>query len=202
MIKVYITEDHPIVVDGIVSLINATEDMRMIGSALSAQECIQNIGSLMPDILLLDINLPDKNGIDLCREIHELFSSIRIIALTGFKEYYYMQQMITSGASGYLLKNAMPDEIIDAIRSVYNGKKYFCEEVKEKLPIARERLFLTPREQELLQLVVEGYTNKEIAVKLFLGVETINSYRKNLLLKLGVKNTAAMVKLAIIEKLV
>lgn len=86
MIKVYITEDHPIVVDGIVSLINATDDMRMVGSALSAHECIQNIGSLMPDVLLLDINLPDKNGIDLCREILEQFPSIRIIALTGFKE--------------------------------------------------------------------------------------------------------------------
>lgn len=202
MIKVYITEDHPIVVDGIVSLINATDDMRMVGSALSAHECIQNIGSLMPDVLLLDINLPDKNGIDLCREILEQFPSIRIIALTGFKEYYYMQQMITSGARGYLLKNVMPDEIRDAIRAVYKGENYFCEEVKEKLPIAREHLFLTPREQELLRLVVEGYTNKEIASKLFLGVETINSYRKNLLLKLGVKNTAAMVKLAITEKLV
>lgn len=202
MINVFITEDHPIVVDGIVSLINATNDIRVIGTALTANDCLGNIGKLSPNILLLDINLPDKSGIDLCRELHELYPFIRIIALTGFKEYYYMQQMIANGASGYLLKNAMPEEIIEAIRSVYGGKTYFCDEVQEKIPASHEHLFLTPREQELLRLVVEGYTNKEIAAKLFLGVETINSYRKNLLLKLGVKNTAAMVKLAITEKLV
>jgi DNA-binding NarL/FixJ family response regulator len=202
MINIFITEDHPIVVDGIVSLINETEDMQVVGTALTAEECIKNVGKSSPNILLLDINLPDKNGIDLCKELHTQFPFIRIIALTGFKEFYYMQQMMANGASGYLLKNAMPEEITDAIRAVYGGSTCFCDEIKEKSPISKENFFLTPREQELLRLVVEGYTNKEIASKLFLGVETINSYRKNLLLKLGVKNTAAMVKLAIIEKLV
>lgn len=202
MINVFITEDHPIVVDGIVSLINATKDMRVVGTALTAESCRENIGSIAPNILLLDINLPDQNGIELCRELHGAYPFIRIIALTGFKEFYYMQQMITNGASGYLLKNALPDEITEAIRCVYGGESYFCHEVQERLPASRERLFLTPRELNLLRLVVEGYTNKEIAARLFLGVETINSYRKNLLLKLGVKNTAAMVKLAITEKLV
>ncbi len=202
MINVFITEDHPIVVDGIVSLIDTTGDMKVVGTALTAGDCLRTIGKLAPNILLLDINLPDKSGMELCKELHELYPFIRIIALTGFKEYYYMQQMIANGACGYLLKNAMPDEITEAIRSVYGGNTYFCDEVQAKIPISGERLFLTPREQELLRLVVEGYTNKEIASKLFLGVETINSYRKNLLLKLGVKNTAAMVKLAITEKLV
>lgn len=202
MINVFITEDHPIVVDGIVNLINATDDIRIVGTALNADSCLHCIGNLAPNILLLDINLPDRNGIELCKVLHEIYPFIRIIALTGFKEFYYMQQMINNGASGYLLKNALPDEITEAIRSVYKGNTYFCNEVQEKLPISRERLFLTPRELDLLRLVVEGYTNKEIAAKLFLGVETVNSYRKNLLLKLGVKNTAAMVKLAILEKLV
>jgi DNA-binding NarL/FixJ family response regulator len=202
MINVFITEDHPLIINSITSLINNYSDMKVAGSALTAEDCRQAIGKVSPDILMLDINLPDKNGIDLCKEIHSHYPSIKIIALTGFKEHYYMQQMISSGASGYLLKSSTPDEIINAIRSVYSGETFLSEEVKEKMTSSKDSLYLTPREVELLRLVVEGYTNKEIASKLFLGVETVNSYRKNLLLKLGVKNTASMVKLALTEKLI
>lgn len=203
MIKVIVVDDHPIIADGIKKLIDTCPDIRTIGTVLCGKDCKKLLQKTTPDIILLDINLPDINGMDLCQYIRKSYPFIRIIALTGFKEYFYIQKMLQNGANGYLLKNALPEEIIEGIREVYSGNSYFSEEVDSVLQAHNNnKLFLTARETELLKLVVEGYTNKEIASKLFLGVETINSYRKNLLLKLGVKNTAAMVKLAITEKLI
>lgn len=199
-----IVDDHPIFADGIRQLIANTPGMSVITTAMCGAGCREALRSHSPDIILLDINLPDVNGIDLCQYIHDRYPLIRIIALTGFKEYFYMQKMLQNGASGYLLKNALPEEIIEGIQSVYKGELYFSEEANAVIHSRKDKgkLFLTLRETELLSLVVEGYTNKEIADKLCLGIETVNSYRKNLLLKLGVKNTAAMVKLAITERLV
>ena len=178
--------------------------MEVAGTAMNGADCKALLKNTPADIILLDINLPDINGMELCKYIKQHYPAIYIIALTGFKEYFYMQKMIHYGASGYLLKNALSEEITEGIRTVYGGTKYFSEEASSILKSRKEKggIFLTVRETELLSLIIEGYTNREIADKLFLGVETINSYRKNLLLKLGVKNTAAMVKLAITEKLV
>ncbi len=204
MIRIIIIDDHPVVIDGINQLIESEPDMNVAGSAMNGADCKELLRKTPADIILLDINLPDINGMELCEYIKQHYPMIRIIALTGFKEYFYMQKMIHNGASGYLLKNALPEEITEGIRTVYGGGEYFSEEANSVFQSRKEKggIFLTIRETELLSLIVEGYTNREIANKLFLGVETINSYRKNLLLKLGVKNTAAMVKLAITEKLV
>ncbi len=203
MIKVMITDDHPIVVEGMKQLIDEQPDMTVVGTAMSGSECREMLESAAPDIMLLDINLPDGSGLDICVWIRENHPQIRVIGLTGFKEYAYIDGMMRSGANGYLFKNALPDEITEAIRSVYRGENYLSEEAGTIMASRRRggKLFLTTREKELLALIVEGYTNREIADKLFLGIETINSYRKNLLLKLGVRNTAAMVKLAFTENL-
>jgi DNA-binding NarL/FixJ family response regulator len=205
MIKVIIVDDHPIVVTGIKQLIDATTGMQVVGTAFNAAECKKLLLEMEADIILLDINLPDISGIDLCLYLQQCYPALKIIALSGFTEYYYIQTMIQNGASGYLLKNSLPEEIISGIQDVYAGDFYLSDEVDhllEKRNPARVKIFLTIRERDLLRLVVEGYTNKEIADKLFLGVETVNSYRKNLLLKLGVRNTAALVKLAVVEKLI
>lgn len=204
MIKVIIVDDHPVVIDGIRQLLAAQSDIETVGVALCGADCLTLLRERVTDVVLLDINLPDTDGIELCKTIHEYYPFLKIIALTGFTEYSYIRRMLQYGAQGYLLKNALPGEIMEGIRQVYAGEKYLCEDAER---IVRDRcgqgkLFLTPRETELLRLVVEGYTNREIADRLFLGVETVNSYRKNLLLKLGVRNTAAMVSLAIREKLV
>ncbi|WP_304247994.1 response regulator transcription factor [Parabacteroides gordonii] len=204
MIKIIIVDDHPIVVDGIRQFIEEADGMKVVGTAMCGGDCKELLKQVTPDVILLDINLPDMSGMDLCGYIHDRYPFIRVIALTGFKEYFYMQKMIRNGACGYLLKNALPEEILEGIRCVYAGESYFSDETNAVMNARKEnrKLFLTLRETELLSLIVEGYTNKVIADKLFLGVETVNSYRKNLLLKLGVKNTAAMVKLAITENLV
>lgn len=204
MIKIVIVDDHPIVADGIRQLIEEADGIEVAGTAMCGSDCKELLKRVIPDIILLDINLPDISGMDLCGYIHDRYPFIRIIALTGFNEYFYMQKMLQNGASGYLLKNALPEEITEGIRTVFEGGEYLSEEVSAVFKARKEKgkIFLTVREMELLSFIVEGLTNREIAEKLFLGVETINSYRKNLLLKLGVKNTAAMVKLAITEKLI
>lgn len=203
MIRIVIVDDHPIVIDGMKQLIETETDMEVVGTVMNGADCKELLENTPTDIILLDINLPDINGMELCEYIKKSYPGIRIIALTSFKEYFYMQKMIHNGAAGYLLKNALPEEIIEGIRTVYEGGEYYSDEVNILINSRKEKggIFLTVRETELLKLIVDGYTNREIAEKLFLGVETINSYRKNLLLKLGVKNTAAMVKLAIMERL-
>ena len=204
MIKVIIVDDHPIVIDGIKSLINSQPDMTVTGTASCGEECKEMLKTNTSDVLLLDINLPDINGMELCKYIHEQHPLIKIIALTSFKEFFYVQKMLQNGAEGYLLKNALPEEITEGVRSVNRGENFFSEEIDVAFATRKEKgkLFLTIRETELLAHIIDGNTNKEIAEKMFLGIETINSYRKNLLLKLGVKNTAAMVKLAIEQKLI
>ena len=155
------------------------------------------------DLVLLDINLPDDNGLDVCKLISEKYPQIKVLAITSFNEYTIIRKMLENGASGYILKNSMPEEVIEGIETVLKGETFLCHEVdllmKKKTD---QQIFLTPRETELLQLICNGYTNPEIAEKLFLGVETINSYRKNLLFKLNARNTAVLVKIAIEQKLI
>ncbi|MEG2071422.1 MAG: response regulator transcription factor, partial [Bacteroidales bacterium] len=201
--KIIIVDDHLITVNGIKHVLYTQPDIEVIAVAFSANELKQCLATgVLPDVILLDINLPDGNGMDLCKMIVQQYPTIKILTLTGFKELSYIQKMIQNGAKGYLLKNAMAEEIIEGIKTVFAGETYFSAEI-ETLYTKNQQVkkpFLTPREIQLLNLVAEGYTNKEIADKLYLGVETVNSYRKNLLIKMGVKNSAAMVKLAIKEK--
>ena len=156
-----------------------------------------------PDVILLDINLPDANGTEFCKEIKTKYPSVKIIAFTSYSEYSVVRQMIENGASGYVLKNSMPNEIILGVETVATGELFLCDQV-DMLMNSRSKMqiWLTPREKELLSHIVNGNTNNEIADKMCLGIETINSYRKNLLCKLGTRNTATLVKMAIEEKLI
>jgi len=203
MIKVAIVDDHPLLVKGLRNLIEGSGVAEMIDSAETGSACLKMLRCSQPDVLLLDIHLPDANGIDLCKEIHTCWPNIGIIALTSFGEYTYVRKMFENGARGYLLKNSMPEEIIEGIETVSMGEQFLCHEVDLLMRKQNERnIFLTPRETDLLRLIVKGYTNHEIAEELFLSIETINSYRKNLLFKLNARNTAILVKMAIEEKLI
>jgi len=144
-----------------------------------------------------------NNSIDICETIHKEYPALKILALTSFSEFTCVNNMMKNGASGYVLKNAMPEEIIKGIETVMNGQIFLCHEVDMLMKKeADKHVYLTRRETDLLRLITEGFTNDEIAEKLFLGSETIKSYRKNLLFKLNAKNTAALVKMALEEKLV
>jgi len=202
MTRVAIVDDHPLLIEGLKKLIESSGAGIVTGSAGNGKECMRMLGAEMPDVLLLDINLPDISGIDLCKNIHDQWPLLNILALTSYSEYTCVRKMIDNGAKGYLLKNAMPEEIIKGIEAVARGEEFLCHEIDLFLKRESDRqIFLTPRETSLLRLIAEGFTNQEIAEKLFLGVETINSYRKNLLFKLNARNTAVLVKLAIEQKL-
>ncbi len=202
-IKLLIVDDHRVLVEGLNKLFDNSDTVDVIGVAYSGKECRSALRKELPDVILLDINLPDVSGIDLCKEIKTENPEIRIVALSSFNEYTIVRRMIENGASGYVVKNAMPEEIMMSVETVAKNEIFLCEEIDL---LMRNRsnnpIWLTPREKELLKYIVEGLTNHEIAEKMYLGVETINSYRKNLLIKLGAKNTAVLVRMALEEKLV
>ena len=202
-IKLLIVDDHRILVEGLNKLFDNSDTVDVICVAYSGKECRNALRKELPDVILLDINLPDVSGIDLCKEIKTENPEIRIVALSSFNEYTIVRRMIENGASGYVVKNAMPEEIMMSVETVAKNEIFLCEEIDL---LMRKRsnnpIWLTPREKELLRYIVEGLTNHEIAEKMYLGVETINSYRKNLLIKLGAKNTAVLVRMALEEKLV
>lgn len=202
-IKLLIVDDHRVLVEGLNKLFDNSDTVDVIGVAYSGKECRSALRKELPDVILLDINLPDISGIDLCKEIKTENPEIKIVALSSFNEYTIVRRMIENGASGYVVKNAMPEEIILSVETVANNEIFLCEEIDLLMHNrSNNPIWLTPREKELLKYIVEGLTNHEIAEKMYLGVETINSYRKNLLIKLGAKNTAVLVRMALEEKLV
>jgi len=203
MIKILIVDDHPLIAKSLSDIISDSGVGELVAVAGNAKQCLDFVATKHFDLVLLDINLPDGNGLDICKSIKEKYPQIKVLAITSYNEYSIIRKMLENGASGYILKNSMPEEVVEGIETVLKGETFLCHEVdllmKKK---ADQQVFLTPRETELLKLICDGYTNPEIAEKLFLGVETINSYRKNLLFKLNARNTAVLVKIAMEQKLI
>jgi DNA-binding NarL/FixJ family response regulator len=203
MSRILIVDDHPVLAGGLKTLLTDYKVCSEIDLAASGKECISKLKSAKYDLILLDINLPDANGITLCETLHKEYPELKILALTGFSEFTCVDKMLKNGASGYILKNAMPEEIIKGVETVMAGEIFLCDEVDLLMKKKKDtHIFLTRRETDLLRLITEGFTNEEIGEKMFLGTETIKSYRKNLLFKLNAKNTAALVKMALEEKLI
>lgn len=202
-IRIVIVDDHKILVEGLCSMLAESGVAEVVGVAHSAKECRQSIPFWQPELVMLDVGLPDMSGVDYCRELKEQFPQIKVLALTTHNEYTIVRQMLDNGASGYLIKNAMSGEVLEGIKTVSAGRTFLSHEVDLLLKRpASQAVWLSARERELLRLITEGYTNIEIADKIFLSPETIKGYRKNLLLKLGAKNTALLVKIALEQKLV
>jgi DNA-binding NarL/FixJ family response regulator len=201
-IKVFIIDDHPMVIAGLNSLLSRLENIEMAGAVSNAFDAIPFLKKNQIDVILLDINLPDISGIDLCKKIHKEFPEIKILGISTFSERSYISRMIENGASGYLIKSASGDEIAEAIDTVLKGKIYLSvsmEHIAKPLSIRPSDNLpaLTKREKEILQLISEGLTNHQIAEKLFISPLTVDSHRKNLLTKLNVNNTASLIKLAV-----
>jgi DNA-binding NarL/FixJ family response regulator len=206
MITVFITDDHYMVVEGIRSLLAAEKDIDFIGSASSTASCRAFLQRQQPDVLLLDISLPDGSGIDLCREIRTAYPSIAILGLSTFNQASFIRNMINNGACGYLLKNATQKELTEAIHMASIGKTYMAFEVARTLHEADKasqgKILLARREKQVLLLLTKGMTNQEIAAELFVSTYTVDTYRRNLLTKLKAKNTADLVRIAYLQKLV
>lgn len=200
---ILIVDDHPVLASGLKTLLAEYKICACADIAASGRECISQLKSNDYDLVLLDINLPDITGIELCEKIHSEYPDLKILALTSFNEFTCVNKMLNNGALGYVLKNAMPEEIIKGVETVLTGKVFLCHEVDILMRNkADKHIYLTRREVDLLRLIIEGCNYQEIADRLCLGQETVKSYRKNLLFKLNAKNTAALVRIAIEEKLV
>lgn len=197
-IKVFVVDDHYMVIEGIRSLLQNENDIEWMGHATNADSCLAFLKQQLPDIILMDVNLPDISGIDLCREVKKLYPSVLVLGLSTFNQQVIIQNMIDNGASGYVLKNATKEELLEAINTIIKGKNYFSFEVAIALRKIKENSpLITRREREVLQLIAEGLTNAEISEKLFISIPTVNTHRKSLLEKFEVKNTATLISKAI-----
>ena len=198
MITIHITDDHKILVEGLKLLISESKDIQISGVSYNLEQCRKALTQENPDVLLLDLNLPDGSGIDFCSEIRRKYPHLKILILTTHNEYSVAKQTLANGASGYILKNALSEEVIAGIETVMQGEVFLCDEIDVVMKRKKEQqIWLTNREKELLRFIVDGYTNQEMADKMFLSIETIKTYRKNLILKLGAKNSVLMAKMAI-----
>jgi DNA-binding NarL/FixJ family response regulator len=205
MIRVFIIDDHQMIIEGIHSLLQDESGIEWMGSAKSPDELMSFLRKKEPDILLMDINLPQKSGLDLCKEVKEKYPAIRIIGLSTSDQPSVIRKMRENGASGYLLKDASKKEIIEALQEVNSGKEYVNFSVAAALKKSAPNNLLpvlTRREKQILELIAEGQTNQEIANALFLNVHTIDSHRKNMLTKFNAKNTAALIKIAVSNNLI
>jgi DNA-binding NarL/FixJ family response regulator len=196
-IKLFIVDDHYMVIEGIRSLLDIDTTTEWMGHAMSASSCLSFLQQQQPDVILMDINLPDFSGIDLCKQVKEKYPSVFIIGLSTFNQLSFIEKMMANGASGYVLKNATKDELLEAITIVAKGKTYLSFEASKTVQHnTADEIVITRREKEVLQLIADGMTNNAIAQTLFISTATVDTHRKNLLSKFDAKNTALLIRIA------
>ncbi|QEC43766.1 response regulator [Pseudobacter ginsenosidimutans] len=201
MIKVIIIDDHPIVLEGLKTLLAGRDDMMLAGTFDNGKAGLNAIEALDPNVVLLDINLPDIDGAAICKQVRKQDKDIRIIALSVHNERTVIRNMLNSGANAYVLKNSVGEEIINAIHTTLDGNNYLCRKTKEIMAQINENDLaeiprITRREKEILELVSQGLTTTQIAEKLFISMHTVESHRKNLIEKFDVATMTAVIKLA------
>jgi len=211
-INIGIVDDHKIVRDGVKVMLEDHPGFDIICEAENGKEAIEQCSNHNVDVLIMDITMPVMDGIEATRVIKENHPDIKILALTMLSEDQHIRKMIKAGASGYILKNSGKQELIKAIESIIEGKHYFSNDATQAIlqelvtPDLNkvnddDDVHITDREREVLKLIVNEFTNQEIADKLFVSVRTIDAHRRNLLQKTGAKNTAGLVKYALKNKL-
>lgn len=198
-IKVLVVDDHPMVLEGMQSMLSLIGFVSVSGLASNAYQAMELIKTDMPDIIITDISMPEISGVELTAKIRKEYPAIKVIAMSTFNERSLISQMVQQGAAGYLLKSASKEQIEEAILTVNENKLYMSLELelskKEQDEMSKVPV-LTSREKEVLFLIAEGFTNPQIAEKLFVSPYTVDSHRKNLLTKFDVNNTAGLIKLA------
>lgn len=203
-VKLFIVDDHYMVVEGIRSLLSEVNTIEWMGNASNADSCMAFLQKQQPDVILMDISMPGKTGIELCRDVKSKYPSVFVIGLSTFNQHSFISKMLENGASGYVLKNATQTELLDAIDTVMKGKTFLSEEAAEVIRKSETDSvpLITRREKEVLELLAEGLTNQEIGARLFVSTTTVDSHRKSLLAKMNARNTAELIKLAFQYKLI
>ncbi len=207
-ITVFIADDHAVVRDGLRFMLGVQPDIDVIGDSADGHDAVRQVEKLKPDVVIMDINMPELNGIDATHQIREASPSSQVIILSMYATNEHIFRALQAGVCGYLLKETAGVEVVDAVRTVHAGRRYLSEKISEKMIDDYLRLredvgarspldHLSPREREVLQLVVEGRTSAEIAEILFLSPKTVDTYRSRLMQKLGVHDLPALVKFAI-----
>lgn len=203
-IRVLVVDDHAIVREGICSLLARHRDIQVIGQADDGQRAIELVSQMSPDIVLMDIQMPGMNGLEATREIHRRFPSIRILVLTQYENKEYVLPLLRAGAVGYIPKSARAHELVEAIRTVYTEGAYLPPRITQTVVTSLSEFSaspanapLTEREIQVLRLVAEGLNSREIAERLNISVKTVDTHRANIMDKLGVHNTAELIKVAI-----
>lgn len=196
MINLHIVDDHKMVVESLSKLINESGVAQVRNVYYTLDSCRLGLAKELPDVLLLDIELPDGDGVDFCAEMKQNYPELKIIMLTTYKEFSIAKRALHNGALGYILKNAESEEMLLGIETVHRGEQFLCEEINILLRTKKneEPVWLSNREKEVLKYIADGQTTKGIADIIFRDIETVRTYRKNLLIKLDARNTAEMVK--------
>ena len=208
MINVFLADDHAVVRDGMRALMDAESDIRVVGTASDGRQAVRQIKKFQPDIVVMDIAMPELNGIDATRQISEACPAVKVIILSMHDSSEHIYQALKAGAKGYLLKESAGKEVMTAVRAVSSGRRYLSDRIEEmviedyvlqrdaapqKSPLDK----LSDRERQILQLVVEGKSSTEISEILFLSPKTVDTYRSRMMQKLGIKDLPALVKFAI-----
>ncbi len=212
-IRVLVADDHRIVLDGLVSLISEQSDMTVVGKATDGRSAVNLATETDPDVIVMDLTMPELNGIEATRIITNNAPVIRIIALSMHSEKRFIRAALEGGASGYLVKENAFEELVNAIRAVNKGQNYLCPVATKTMILdylhhttverdGTDRDILTPREREVLQMIAEGRRTKEIAGTLHISVKTVETHRKNIMEKLDVKSVAELTRYAIREGII
>jgi DNA-binding NarL/FixJ family response regulator len=204
MIRIMVVDDHQLMIDGIRSVLEGQSDIQIVAEAHNGIEAIRVAEKINPDIILMDINMPELDGIECTKILFEKHPGIRVIGLSQFAEKRFIKNMMKNGARGYLLKDASRVELVEAITKVYAGETYMNQRLTANLFLpspydTEKKLFaqLTKREKEVLNLICNEFSSQEIAERLFISFHTVETHRANMMIKAGTKNTAGLVRWAV-----
>jgi DNA-binding NarL/FixJ family response regulator len=214
-IKVYLADDHQMLIEGMKAVIKTNDNFEVVGFSLNGIQLIEQVEKTRADILVMDINMPEKDGIEVLKELSNTKKSFKVIVLSSYDDLKLVKEVINLGARGYLTKQSVGDNIIEALTEVHNGEEYFCNIMQDKILASFSQnnknddlsellppIYLTNRELVIIKLIALEYSGKMISEKLFISTNTVETHRKNLLKKLNVKSSIGLVKYAIKNNLI
>ncbi|MFY8019751.1 MAG: response regulator [Bacteroidia bacterium] len=197
MIKILIVDDHQMFIDGIYSIFSTSDEVKVIGHCINGKEVLKLLAVDKPDVLLLDVNMPDSNGLKTCINIQSKYPEIPILVLSMYNTQEIVMSLFRAGAKGYILKNSSKIELLEAIKTVHNKMNYIGVSIDLALinnSSFEKNIMLSEREIEIVRLIAKGHSNESIADLLFLSIHTIKTHRKNMLSKLNFNSTAELIK--------